>query len=174
MPLFSRNKNSYDVMFQKIYDTYWNRMFAMVSRKVKDRDDVLDILQNIFFHLWNYRKSLTQQNAESVIIKTCIQEISNFSVQQKKIPYTIEVADLHLSDDSSDRLMAILEEEKELEKLRLSIELLPPARKKIFTMNKFEGITQETIANNLNLSSKAVKKQISKAMLFLREHQNHS
>lgn len=174
MPLFSRNKNSYDVMFQKIYDTYWNRMFAMASRKVKDRDDVLDILQNIFFHLWNYRKSLTQQNAESVIIKSCIQEISNFSSQQKKIPCTIEVADLNLSDDSADRLMAILEEERELENLRLSIELLPPARKKIFTMNKFEGMTQETIANNLNLSSKAVKKQISKAMLFLREHQNQS
>ncbi len=174
MPLFSRNKNDYDVMFQKIYETYWNRMFAMVSRKVKDRDDVLDILQNIFFHLWNYRKSLTEQNAESVIIKTCIQEISNFSARQKKIPYTIGVADLHLSDDSADRLMAILEEERELENLRLSIELLPPTRKKIFTMNKFEGMTQETIANNLNLSSKAVKKQISKAMLFLREHQNQS
>lgn len=174
MPLFSRNKNSYDVMFQKIYDTYWNRMFAMVSRKVKDRDDVLDVMQNIFFHLWNYRKSLTQQNAESVIIKTCVQEISNFSVQQKKQPYTIEVAEVSLSDDSSDRLQNILETEKELELLRSNIELLPATRKRILTMNKFEGLTQETIANNLNLSHKAVKKQISKAMGFLREHQNQS
>jgi len=173
MSLFSRNQNNSDVMFQTIYDTYWNRMFAIVARKIKDQDDVLDIMQNIFFHLWIYRNSLTKQNAESIVIKTCVQEISNFFSQQKKHPVTMEITNVQLSDDSPDQLQAILEKEEELRILRINIELLPLTRKKILTMNKFEGITQEKIANNLNLSTKAVKKQISKAIDFLREHHNH-
>lgn len=174
MPLFSRNKNSNDVMFQNIYETYWDRMFALVARKVKDRDDVLDIMQEIFCHLWNYRNSLTPQNSESVIIKTCIQETSKFFSQQKKQPFTTDITSAQLSDDSYEQLQAILEKEEDLELLRRNIELLPPTRKKIFTMNKFEGITQEKIANNLTLSPKAVKKQLAKAIVFLREHHNHS
>lgn len=174
MPLFSRNRNSYDDMFQKIYDTYWNRMFAMLSRRVKNRDDILDIMQNIFFHLWNYRKSLTQENTEGVIIKTCIQELSNFAVKNKKEPYKIDVTDVNLSDDSTEQLQVLFEKENELELLKFNIELLPPTRKTILTMNKFEGITQEKIAAALNLSPSAVKKQISKAIIFLRNHQNQS
>ncbi|WP_313239754.1 sigma-70 family RNA polymerase sigma factor [Sphingobacterium multivorum] len=162
-------------MFQKIYETYWNRMFALVARKVKDRDDILDIMQNIFCHLWNYRNSLTPQNAESVVIKTCIQEISNFFSEQKKQSFANDdISNAQLADDSSEQLQAILEKEEQLELLRKNIELLPATRRKIITMNKFEGITQEKIANNLTLSPKAVKKQLAKAIIFLRENHNHS
>jgi len=174
MPLFSHHPNNSDFMFHTIYDTYWNRIFAIVSRKVKDRDDILDIMQNIFFHLWIYRKSLTQKNSESIIIKTCSQEISNYFSQQKKLPYTSEIENVQLSDDSEEQLQTILEEEEQLELLKINIELLPTRRQKILTMNKIEGITQENIANNLNLSPTAIKKQISKAIAFLRERQNNS
>ncbi|MDR6513711.1 sigma-70 family RNA polymerase sigma factor [Chryseobacterium camelliae] len=161
-------------MFQQIYDTYWNRMFALVARKVKDRDDVFDIMQNIFFHLWLYRHSLNQQNSESVIIKTCVQEISNYYTSLNRLPFTSEISTIQLADDSTEQLHAQADKEKELELLKLNIDQLPPTRRKIFTMNKCEGITQEKIASDLNLSPKAVKKQIEKALIFLRENQKHS
>ncbi len=174
MPLFSRHTNNHDLMFQQIYDTYWNRIFVMVARKVKDRDDVFDVMQNIFFHLWIYRNSLTQHNTESAIVKTCVQEISKYFTNLNKQPYTTELSNLQLPDDSAELLQTQLEKDRELELLKLNIDQLPPIRRKIFTMNKYEGITQEKIATQLNLSTKAVKKQIGKALIFLREHQNHS
>lgn len=174
MQLFSRHTNNHDLMFQQIYDTYWNRIFVMVARKVKNRDDVFDVMQNIFFHLWIYRNSLTQQNTESVIIKTCVQEISAYFSNLNKLPYTTEISNLQLPDDSAELLQAQFKKDKELELLKLNIDQLPPIRKKIFTMNKYEGITQEKIASHLNLSNKAVKKQIGKALIFLRDRQNHS
>ncbi|WP_183037357.1 sigma-70 family RNA polymerase sigma factor [Chryseobacterium sp. AG363] len=161
-------------MFQQIYDTYWNRIFVMVARKVKDRDDVFDVMQNIFFHLWIYRNSLNQQNTESAIVKTCVQEISKYFSNLNKQPFTTELSNLQLFDDSAELLQAQLEKDRELELLKLNIDQLPPIRRKIFTMNKYEGITQEKIAIQLNLSTKAVKKQIGKALIFLREHQNNS
>lgn len=153
---------------------YWNRMFLMVSRKVKDREDVLDIIQNIFLHLWLYRQSLTKENAESIIIKPCIQEISNFYSIQKKKPLASNIEETQLSDDANERLQTIMDKEEQLEHLRINMELLPTLRKKILQMNKIEGIPQERIASNFNLSTKAVKKQIAKAIIFLRYQQNNS
>lgn len=174
MPLFSRHTKKHDRMFQQIYETYWNRVFAMVSRKVKDREDVFDIMQNIFFHVWLYRNSLTKQNTESVIIKTCVQEISKYYTNLNRQPLTSEINTIQVADDSAEELLAQFDKEKELDLLNLNIDRLPPIRRQIFTMNKYEGITQEKIASHLNLSPKAVKKQIEKAIIFLRENQNHS
>ncbi|AZB25145.1 MULTISPECIES: RNA polymerase sigma factor [Bacteroidota] len=174
MSLFSRNKNSYDIMFQKIYETYRKRVFDIAIAKVKDRDDALDIMQNVFFHVWKYKASLTSANTESIIIKTCNQEISNFASRKKKQPFLLEISDLQLQDDSSDALETQLEKEEMLNAVHLSIELLPTARKQIFKLNKLDGIKQEKIADHLHLSTKAVENQVYKAMSFLRNYHKKS
>lgn len=160
-------------MFQSLYETYNNRVFGIVIRRIKDRDDALDVVQNIFFHLWTARDSLTKKNTESIIIKTCIQEISNFYTKQKKQPF-LRDAEVQLSDESLELLEEKLQKEERLKSMEFSIELLPTPRKQIFKMNKLEGISQEKVAHHFNLSRKAVEKQISKAMVFLKNHHKTS
>lgn len=174
MSLFSNHPSQADRMFQDIYETYNKRVFAIVTGKIKDRDDILDVMQNVFFHLWIYRESITKENSESIIIKTCKQEISNFISLQKKQPITQESAHIKLSDDSDEMLESALEKEEQLNAVQLSMELLPISRKQILTLNKMEGITQEKIADQFGLSKKAVEKQISKAVQFLRNRHKNS
>lgn len=174
MSLFSNHPSPADRMFQNIYETYKNRVFAVVASKIRDRDDILDIMQNVFFHLWIYRESITKENSESIIIKTCKQEISNFISLQKKQSIIQESAHIKLSDDSDEMLEAALEKEEQLNAVQLSMELLPIPRKQILTLNKMEGITQEKIADQFGLSKKAVEKQISKAVQFLRNRHKKS
>lgn len=161
-------------MYKKIYNTYRERVFDYIKGKVKDRDDILDIMQNVFFHLWKYREVLGGTNTENIIFKTCSQEISNFYLAQSKQPIRNDSPIIEQPDNSVDQLFHKVEQEKQLKALHKSIELLPTSRKQILTMNKLEGITQEKIAAQLNLSPKAVKKQISKAMIFLKKQQNNS
>ena len=155
-------------MFQKIYETYRVRVFDYIAGKVKDRDDTCDIMQNVFFHLWLHKESLGI-NTENIIFKTCNQEISNFFALKKKQPSISNSQDIEIPDESADQLKEQYDKEEQLNTIQINIELLPAPRKQILTMNKLEGISQEKIADRLNLSKKAVKKQISKAILFLRE-----
>lgn len=174
MTFYPSHKKNDDLMFQTLYDSYKKRVYGIVAQKIKEKDDVLDIMQNIFFHLWIYKESLTPSNTEGIIIKTCKQEISNFVSRQKKHPYSHHdhASDLQIVDDSDAAFEAQLQKEAQITVLKLGIELLPASTKQIFTMNKLEGITQQKIADHLDMSRKAVQKQVSKALLFLKKNQH--
>jgi RNA polymerase sigma-70 factor (ECF subfamily) len=53
-------------------------------------------------------------------------------------------------------------------KIHEVIEKLPPKCKRIFKMNRLEGIKNDEIALQLNLSKRTVETQISKALKILR------
>ncbi|WP_183043922.1 RNA polymerase sigma factor [Sphingobacterium siyangense] len=161
-------------MYKSIYNTYRERVFYYINGKVKDRNDIRDIAQNVFFHLWEYRESLGGANTENIIFKTCNQEISKFFKTQRKHIFEKNYNIPETPDDAVDQLDSKLIKEQQLQAMQDSIELLPTSSKKMFTMNKLEGVTQEKIAVQLNLSKKIVQKQISDALVFLQNFHKNS
>jgi RNA polymerase sigma-70 factor (ECF subfamily) len=55
-------------------------------------------------------------------------------------------------------------------KIRQSIDELPPERRKVFVMSRYEGLKYKEIAEQLNISIKTVENQMSKALIFMREN----
>ena len=51
----------------------------------------------------------------------------------------------------------------------MSIEKMPPQRKKIFKMSRFEHLSNDEIAQQLNISKRTVESHISQAMSDLRK-----
>lgn len=140
-----------------------------IARKVKGRENVTDITQNVFSHLWEYRRSLLGVNTENIIFNTCKQEIAKFiKAEQKRLSDTVPLL-LEEPDDSYQQLLSKLTKENQLEAITKNIESLPPLRKKIFTLNKLQGITQEEIAHQLQIPHHKVKHHISQVMIFLKK-----
>jgi RNA polymerase sigma-70 factor (ECF subfamily) len=147
-------------------------IFSLIYNKIKNRDDVLDVFQNVIIHIWEYRSKLDSSNIESVVKKTCLQEISHFYKKTNRVLIT----DLPLEQSDSTVEDIILAEEKEqsIAKIEKAIEeLFPPIRKTIFKMNKLEGITQEKIASYFNISKRTVEKHISQSMIYLKNKVNN-
>ena len=67
----------------------------------------------------------------------------------------------------------LIEEKIHAEDLELlivmSIEKMPPQRKKIFKMSRFEHLSNDEIAQQLNISKRTVESHISQAMSDLRK-----
>lgn len=174
MNFSSKHITDAEDMYKLIYHTYRERIFDYIKGKVKNRNDIRDISQNVFFHLWEYKEALGDTNTENIIFKTCNQEISKFFAAQQKQTLGNDYGILEKLDYSLDQLDDKLIKEEQLKAMHDSIEMLPPTSKQMFTMNKLEGVTQEKIAVQLNLSKKTVQKQISKAMIFLKNIHNNS
>ncbi|SIT15979.1 sigma-70 family RNA polymerase sigma factor [Chryseobacterium gambrini] len=174
MTFFSKHIIDVEDMYKSIYNTYRERVFHYINGKVKDRNDIRDIVQNVFFHLWEYKESLGGANTENIIFKTCNQEISKFFKTQRKHIFENNYNIPETPDDAVDQLDSKLIKEQQLQAMQDSIELLPTSSKKMFTMNKLEGVTQEKIAVQLNLSKKIVQKQISEALIFLQNFHKNS
>lgn len=153
--------------YYKILHKYNPLIFALIYKKINNREDALDVFQNVIIHIWEYRSSLSPDNIDAIIKKTCIQEIAHF-YRKAKNSY---VSDLPLehADTTNDELL--LKEEKEqsmLEIERAIEELIPPIRRQIFKMNKVEGITQDKIATYLKLPKRTVEYHIYQSIIYLK------
>lgn len=156
--------------YRKLVQQYNPLLFSIISKKIKSREDVKDVFQNVHIHLWNYRAQLDRGNAEAIIVTTCKQKIAEFyrknaHIKNAEVPIqeTINVyeEDSTLAEQKEQHLVLI---EEAMEKL------IPPIRKIIFKMNKLDGITQEKIAIHLKMSKRTVKFHIEESLLYIKRH----
>ncbi|WP_089791639.1 RNA polymerase sigma factor [Chryseobacterium wanjuense] len=169
--MFSFRK-TYDNFFKEVFERYSQMIFSYILEKVGDRVDALDIAQEVFVHLWKYRKSIKQDGKDrGLIIKACRQEIYKFYKsgyqQMRTQTISLENTESTLIDCSVEELEYKIEKEERLEQLYAALELIPARRKEIFLKNKLEGKTRKEIAVEMKMSGSAIGNQIDKAMQFL-------
>lgn len=170
MTFFRKNIDHDEARYRELVYAYHYRVFIYIARKVKGRENIMDISQNVFFHLWKYRKSVFVSNPEPVIFNTCNQEISKFfkASQIQQLSSDLDVQD-H-KDDSEEAISSKIDGEERIRLVMEKIEELPALRKKIFTMNKLNGIAQKQIAVELQIPHHTVKYHIAEATLYLKDN----
>lgn len=171
MWLTNRHTKIEEQNYYTLLHKYNPLIFSLIFNKIKNRDDVLDVFQNVIIHIWEYRSKLNSNNIESIVKKTCFQEISHFYKKTKRV----QITDLPLekSDTALEDMILAEEKEQSIAKIEKAIEeLFPPIRKTIFKMNKLDGITQENIASYFNISKRTVEKHISQSMIYLKNKVN--
>lgn len=165
---YNRHIKNDEQEFQNIVHKYNPLIYSLIFKKIKNGDDIFDVFQNVLMHLWERKDKLRIENVEGIIVKTCIQEISNFYRSRTKIEIC-ELPMIEKIDSTLEDLSSVGEKEKQLVRIENAIEdLIPPIRQKIFKMNKLDGITQEIIAATLNIPKRTVEHHISKAIIFLK------
>ncbi|MDO5615088.1 MAG: sigma-70 family RNA polymerase sigma factor [Cruoricaptor ignavus] len=160
------DKNN-NLIFNEIYEKYHKRVYLFISKYVKSTDDICDITQNVFVHLWNYRHNLSKEHsAESILFKTSKQEIANW--------YRSEKLSICSDDEALDRILAdepesaLGETQSKINQVIEIIKALPEKRRTIFEKSKMQGLTYTEIATEMHLTEKAVERHISKALKFIR------
>ncbi|WP_454045093.1 RNA polymerase sigma factor [Chryseobacterium sp. Marseille-Q8038] len=142
-------------------------LLSIISKKIKERDDIKDVFQNVHIQLWINRARLNTKDVEAIVVNVCNQKIADFyrkNVQRLKHSALDEDLSL-IESDSPDYEI----KEQQLSNLEIAIDdLIPPIRQKIFKMNKLEGITQENIAVELNIPKRTVKYHIQQSLLFIK------
>jgi RNA polymerase sigma-70 factor (ECF subfamily) len=127
-----------------------------------------DIVQNVFLKLWENREKL---NPKFSIKGFLYRSIYNEFIDQyrKNVKLTI-VEELY-----TNKLKIIATEEvsnqttKLFDLVKKEIKNLPPKCKQMFLLSKKEGLTNLEIAEYLNVTTKAVERQMTIAFSFIRK-----
>jgi RNA polymerase sigma-70 factor (ECF subfamily) len=134
---------------------------------LKNTSRAEELTQDIFLTIWLHRVELPsiENFAGYLFVITRNRTTSAF---REKLLRTDEPKD-ELESNWLNPAHA-LEYRQLSEALRQGIDLLPPRRKEIFNMSRFEGKTYDEIADSMGISKSAVNKHIIEALLFLRTH----
>jgi RNA polymerase sigma-70 factor (ECF subfamily) len=128
------------------------------------------LVQNVFLKLWEKRDSLdTSQNLKAFIFKIAINTIYDF-VRRKNIEHVFEdYARLNYQSSENSTWHSVIYAEME-QNLHHLVAQLPEQQQKIFQLSKTDGLTNDEIAKQLDISKRTVENHLYRALSFLKKH----
>jgi len=158
-----------DREFEKVFREHFTPLSNLAYTVVKNADVAKDVVQQVFLRLWQIRNETTIQHSIKsylyrAVVNTSLNHISKekrfTSIETQKVEPTIDIEDIHNTEQSKDLLDA---------KVHEAINALSPVCREVFQLSRFSDLTNKEIASQLKISVKAVEKHITKALKVLRE-----
>jgi len=161
--------NDDDQAFAEIYRRYKGVLFLHAYRMLGDQEEAKDILQELFTTLWLNRKEIKPHTSFSSYLYKALRNrifdvIAHKKVEQKYISSLaafIEQGECVTDQQVREKELTVLIEQE--------VSLLPPKMREVFEMSRNTDLSYKEIAEELHISDKTVKKQVSNALHILRQ-----
>jgi RNA polymerase sigma-70 factor (ECF subfamily) len=156
--------------FTEIYRSYLSNLYRYIFLFTKSEEETREILQEIFIKLWENRQKLSEiESFENYLFRTVknklLDKIRQIQIRQR-VHLEIKRSRLVSENTTSDQC-AYREYYRVVQQ---AIEKLPPKRKLIFRLNIENGLSQDEIAAQLNISKSVVQKQMYSASHFVKKY----
>lgn len=159
-----------ETAFRQLFKTYYNQLGEFIMRITESEPLTQEIVQDVFLKIWINRGALAELKCFKAYLFVvarnhafnCLKQIAREKSREKE---WVETVLYHALND--------IEEPDTINKGDLideAVELLPPRQKKVYTLSRRDGMKQEEIARELNISLETVKKHMVLALRFLKNH----
>ncbi|THV58183.1 RNA polymerase sigma-70 factor [Flagellimonas alvinocaridis] len=157
--------------YEYLMDTYYQRLCSYAYTLTNDHGKAEDIVQNVFVRVWTKRKKLNPSFLiKNFLYKAVYNEFIDEYRKNKSVLY-LEKKYLEAID------IAVENEQDNLEEIimlvNLEINNLPPKCRRIFLLNKKEGLTHTEIAEHLGISIKTIEAHMTRAFKILEKKLGH-
>lgn len=154
--------------FEKLFKTYFSPLCSVAYAVVKDSDQARDIVQQVFIKFWDKRNSLkATDQLKSYLHKAVVNTSLNFIERAKKMKLEEDFSTYE--KNIHERPSTTEEKQKEIGiKIKAAVAQLPEKCQLVFSLSRYEGMTNQEIASYLEISVKAVEKHIGRALKELR------
>lgn len=163
-------KNGDEAVFKAVFFEHHQRVYNYVLKKTNSTFLAEETRQLSFLKLWNYRHTL-DENIPLIsqlfrIVRTTM--IDQIRKEQSKL---LSLENLKgKANNNFDPVTEQVEENDLKRSLATVLNKMPLMQKKVFEMNRFQGMSYRDIAQHLSISIKTVETHISRALKFLKQH----
>jgi RNA polymerase sigma-70 factor (ECF subfamily) len=158
------------VQFDAAYHQFHQAVYANICKMVCEPQMAEDILQEVFLSLWEHRQSVDLQNAGGWLFVVSYNKSMSF-LKKKLRDTSIYLPDTAFLSNLSEEQPV----DEELFQLRLSmveeaIDHLPPRKREVFRLCRFDGKSYDEVADMMNISVVSVKDYLKQSTQFIRQY----
>ncbi len=156
-----------EIVFSDFFKKHAKSLRNFLFYKYGNKDQAEDLVQEAFIKLWQNCGSVPIEKAKSYLY-TISNNSSLNEIKHQKVVLQYEKNFTGL-DKTNENPEYILEEKQFKDKLLKAIEDLNETQRIAFLMHRIDGKKYSDIADELNISVKAVEKRIHLALVELRK-----
>ncbi len=167
--LLNRFAKGDESAFEQIFLMYYQPLVVFANKLVYDLDMARDLVQGVIVHFYEKREEIQIHTSLKAHL---YQSVRNRCLNHLKREQTIRNhhSSLFVESKESESIFYDIMEETELEnRIFQIIKSLPKQCQKIFEMSRFQGKTNQEIAEELSISKRTVETQISNALKKMRQ-----
>ncbi len=153
--------------YDYLMNTYYRSLCTYAHTLTRDHSKAEDIVQNVFVRYWSKREKIDAfYSIKNYLYKAVHNEFIDEDRKKKPILYMekryLEAIDLVVENDHKNL-------DELIEQMNAEINKLPKKCKKIFLLNKKEGLTHIEISKYLGISIKTIEGHMTRAFKILNE-----
>lgn len=156
--------------FKKLFDLYAERLTHFAYSIIRNREDAILIMDEVFVKLWKRREAITQIENLTTYLYTAVKNtaLNTLSHNAKEaIVQSFDNIDIQL--DNNQTPDSLLVSSEILNKIHNAVESLPPKCKVIFKLVREDGLKYREVAEILNISENTVDAQMVVAVKKISE-----
>lgn len=162
--------------FERLFKIYYKNLCLFAEYYVREKTMAEEITGDFFLKLWEKRKGIEiKDSVKSYFYKSiynqCIKYLEHLKVMKKYEDYAqtiLENKEL-FTPSSVNYPLANLISKENLHEIEKAIHDLPEKCREIFCLCRFENMSYEEVASQLNISVNTIRTQMSRALAKLRE-----
>jgi RNA polymerase sigma-70 factor, ECF subfamily len=153
---------------KSIFMRFHRDLCRVAFRILRDEDKSKDVVQEVFLKLWIKRADLDIKTSLAAYLRKAVVNTSINSLHETRSLVTGDISKL------PEAIMSVTQSDahsyKELSAIaEKAIQSLPARTRAVFQLIRLEGMSYREAAEHLEISEKAVEKEMMKALRMLRE-----
>ncbi|WP_303010366.1 RNA polymerase sigma-70 factor [uncultured Bacteroides sp.] len=155
--------------FAVLYDCYWLKVYNFAQLYITSSSEVSEVVQDVFVKVWETKETIDiEKNFDGLLFMITRNIIFNYSRRYFN-ELNFRMTALRGIESSYN-----MEDELDAADLKIYIDKLiaqlPPKRQQIFRMSREEHLSNKEIAERCAISEKAVERQITLALKFIKDN----
>lgn len=160
-------KNGDKQAFKYVFDTYFTALCRFMYLYLGDTQEAEDIASDIFASVWENRKKLEIRLTFKAYLFQAAKNRCLNAIRDRKA--TVSLDDINGQDTPQVSITDSLETEELKNLIQEAILSLPEKCREVFLQSRTKNLTNQEIAESMDISVKTVEAQITKALKQIRK-----
>lgn len=157
------------LVFNQIYYRYSKMLYGIALRYLKNEDTAKDAVQHVFIKFWEHRETIVITNSLRNYLYTMMRNYVLNQIRNNKTEFVKNYQEAQ-QKSASENVTESMEKEELLTAFHNALNCLPNAKKEVCILKMEDQMTNEQIAETLNISVSTVKTHYTQAKEILKRH----
>ena len=166
--LYDELRKGSEHAFATVFKQYSRLLYALAYRYFKSGEEAEDAVQHTFMKLWEQREAFDFQTGVRSLLFTILKNYILNELRHRKVVFEKHYEMAQQGEEADDGFWLDFENKDIREHLREAIGQLPPQKRRICQLKIEKGLSNQEIADKMQISIPTVKSHYTQAIKMLR------